>query len=53
MTYEDFLDIMIRYKSGFKKKMKVNVPGRKGEDYWQIKLKNKNFLAYIPFNWKT
>lgn len=53
MDYNDFLNIMISYKSGFKKKLKVNVPGKKGEDYWQVRLKTKGFLAYIPLNQET
>ena len=53
MTYQNFEDIIIEYKSGFKKIMKVNIPGKRGEDYQQIKLNNKRFLAYIPLNYET
>lgn len=53
MTYDDFVDIMIKYKSGFKKKLKVKVPGREGTDYQRVKLKTKGFLAYIPLNQET
>lgn len=53
MNYDDFLSIMIKYKSGFRKKLKVKVPGRQGEDYWQVRLKTKGFLAYIPLNQET
>lgn len=53
MTYDDFVDDMINYKSGFKEKLKVNIPGSQGKDYWQVRLKTKGFLAYIPLHQKT
>ena len=53
MTYNDFENIIIGYKSGFIKEMKVNIPGKKGEDYWKVNLNNKKFLAYIPLNYET
>ena len=54
MTYNNFEDIMIKYESGRKQVLKPpTIPGKKNEDYIQLKLKNKNYLAYVPLNWKT
>jgi uncharacterized protein YjbI with pentapeptide repeats len=32
---------------------KIKIPGKKGVDYWPIRLKNKGFIANIPLNWET
>jgi hypothetical protein len=53
MEYEDFEKIMLKYPSGFVKKLKVHIPGKKGEDYWPIKLQTKKFIANIPLNQET
>lgn len=54
MSYDDFLDIMIDYKSGRRIALKApKIKGKKNEDFIHLKIKNKDFLAYIPLNWKT
>jgi len=54
MTWQDFENFMMNYKSGRRRNLKnIKIPGKKGEDYWPIKLSNKNFIANIPLNWKT
>jgi len=54
MKWHDFENIMMKYKSGRRKNLKsINIPGKKGEDYWPVKLKTKGFIANIPLNHKT
>jgi len=54
MTYDDFENIILNSKSGRRKNLKsINIPGKKGEDYWPVKLKTKGFIANIPLNHKT
>jgi len=51
--YDKFEQEMLKYKSGFRKKMIVKIPGKQGEDYWTLRLKNKDFIANIPLNQET
>jgi hypothetical protein len=53
MKWEDFQQFMLDYRSGFKLLMsKFKPPGKKGEDYWPIRLKQKGFIANIPLTQK-
>jgi len=53
MTYNDFKAMLSRkYRSGFKMFLNIKLPGKKGKDYWPIKLKDKGFVATIPMNQK-
>jgi len=54
MEWKDFYNFMTDYKIGRKMLLKVsNVPGKKGIDYWPIHIKNKDYIANVPLNWKT
>jgi len=57
LTWEDFEDIMMKTKTGRKINFKnIKIPGKKGEDYWPMKLSKKvadNFIAIIPLKHKT
>ncbi|RLA64629.1 MAG: hypothetical protein DRQ78_05930 [Epsilonproteobacteria bacterium] len=54
MTYQEFENDMLRYASGFQlKASKFKIQGKKGTDYWPIKLKSKMYLANIPLNQET
>jgi len=54
MNWNDFVSIMQDYRVGRKLLLKkTKIPGKKGEDYWPVKLKNKDFIANIPLNFET
>ena len=57
-TYDDFMDLKLKYKSGIKSSDKINcrkikVPGKEGEDYIRLILKQNDFCAFIPLNHET
>ena len=57
-TYDDFMDLKLKYKSGIKSSDKINcrkikVPGKEGEDYIRLILKQNDFCAFIPLNYET
>jgi hypothetical protein len=54
MTWEDFEEFMLDYKSGRRINLKnIKIPGKKGKDYWPIKIKEKGFIANTPLNHET
>jgi hypothetical protein len=54
MTWEDFEEYMLEFKSGRRINLKnIKIPGKKGKDYWPIKVKDKGFIANVPLNYET
>ncbi len=61
MTYDDFFEVMSRYKSGRKgnnKSTKMKCPSnlkglKKGEDYVHLKINNPNYCTYIPLHYEA
>jgi uncharacterized protein YjbI with pentapeptide repeats len=53
LTWDDYEKFMLSTKSGFKMLLKVSIPGKKGTDYWPVRVKQKGFVANIPLNHKT
>jgi len=57
LTYDDFLDVMMKSKSGRKIKLKCNkikVNGYKnGEDYVRVVMPAKDYCAFIPLKYEV
>ncbi|RLA64628.1 MAG: hypothetical protein DRQ78_05925 [Epsilonproteobacteria bacterium] len=54
MNWADFEDIMSMYNSGRRINLKsIKIPGKKGEDYWTMRIKSKSYVANIPLNRST
>ena len=54
VEWEAIENFMNLYKSGRKENLQnTKIPGKKGEDYWPIKLKSKQYFAVIPLNRET
>jgi len=55
LTYDDFLNIMVKFRSGRKTKLRhKNISGLKeGVDYINIVMKTKKFLAYAIMNYEA
>lgn len=54
-SYDDFLDIMIKSKSGRKQVIKHKaIKGlTEGDDYVHVRMPSKEYLAYIPLNYEA
>lgn len=55
MSYDDFLDVLLQFKSGRKKKLKNRkIKGlHEGIDYIAVRMKTKDYLAYIPLSYNA
>jgi hypothetical protein len=54
LTWEDFREMMGDFKYGRKLLLKsTKIPGKKGTDYWPIRIRETDFIANIPLNWET
>jgi len=54
MNWADFEDIMSMYNSGRRINLKsIKIQGKKGIDYWPMRIRSKIYVANIPLNRST